>query len=116
MSALILENLKSKVIGMLQVFGDRQDADEDKPAFEVNPGADSSGGEVTVRKAFRVRKSTAGTAEGETIVFEVLPNGNVSILNELKIKGGTVCALYSLYRCHTKKRFLPANAQGIEAV
>jgi hypothetical protein len=77
MSALILENLKSKVIGTLQVFGDWQNHDDStvKPVFEVNPGSNPDGGSINARRAFRVHKSV--TDEG--VVLEALPNGNVNI-------------------------------------
>jgi hypothetical protein len=90
MSALILENLKSKVIGILQVFGDWQDHNNAavKPVCEANPGS-ASGSESTVRGAFRVRKNTKGDANGEAAVLEALPNGNVGVPGELSVGGRT---------------------------
>jgi hypothetical protein len=89
MSALILENLKSKVIGILQVFGGWQDHDNAavKPVFEANPGSDPAGNNgnfnesTTVRGAFRVRKNTKGDAGGETATAEFLPNGQTKVQN-----------------------------------
>jgi hypothetical protein len=49
------------------------------PTFEANPGSAAGSEATTVRGAFRVRKNTAGTADGETAVFEALPNGSVNV-------------------------------------
>jgi hypothetical protein len=79
MSALILENLKSKAIGILQVFGDWQNHDTGNPAFEANPGSGAGSSSVTVRGALRARKSVSD----ETVVFEALPSGDVNVPGRL---------------------------------
>jgi hypothetical protein len=75
MSALILENLKSKVIGRLQVFGDWQNHDADNPVLEVNPGENEARSLATVRGTLRVHKSVTD----KTVVFEATPGGDVSV-------------------------------------
>jgi hypothetical protein len=105
MTALILENLKSKVIGLLQVFGDWQSHDnaQTKPVFEVSPGEgpnDNDGGAVSVRKTFRAYKNVSDNS----VVLEALPNGQTRVQN-----------LQSLNASYVYRNYFVTDASGLDS-
>jgi hypothetical protein len=88
LATFIVDSIASNVIGRFRVFRTGQNTASDKPTFDANPGSAAGSESTESRGAFRVRKSTSGTTEGEQVVLEALPNGNVNIPN------GTLTAKY----------------------
>jgi hypothetical protein len=78
----------SNIIGRFRVFRTGENTGTGKPVFDANPGAAVGGEETEVRGAFRVRKSTADTSEGDEGVFEALPEG-AAVGGDLSVGGDT---------------------------
>jgi hypothetical protein len=79
LATFIVESIASNIIGRFRVFRTGQNTGTDKPALDANPGSAAGSESTEVRGAFRVRKSTKGDTDGETVMAEILPNGNVNI-------------------------------------
>jgi hypothetical protein len=74
----IVSSVLSILWGEFKIFRVGQDKTA-RPTFHANPGSAAGSESTEVRGAFRVRKNTAGTTDGETAVLEALPNGGVNI-------------------------------------
>jgi hypothetical protein len=88
-ATFLVDSIASNIIGRFRVFRTGQSTSADKPTFDSNPGSAVGSESTEVRGAFRVRKSTEGTADGEKVIFEALPNGSVNA------NGGAVLRAYT---------------------